>query len=168
MIELLLDPDKAIHAVNKAVAMVKKAAKAVDNAQSLGPVLGKYFDVKVKAMESMEAARDGKFGASAIGQAIEIELAIHNAEAFEEEIKNKIFYPNHMDLWMKIKAREQQIKVKQAKAAGAAKAAARRKKQQQNEAIEMAIGVSAAVVIVGIALWGLFELVSYCTKHACG
>lgn len=39
MIDLLLDPDKALDAVNKAVALVKKASKTVDNVESLGPLL---------------------------------------------------------------------------------------------------------------------------------
>ena len=41
MIDLLLDPDKALDAVNKAVALVKKAAKAT------GSSMGKAMEIEL-------------------------------------------------------------------------------------------------------------------------
>lgn len=165
MIDLLLDPDKALDAVNKAVALVKKAAKTVDNVESLGPVLGKYFDAKAQAVASAQAA---KASGSSMGKAMEIELAIEAQKEFENDLKNLFWQANKMDVWQRIKAREAAMNVEAAKAAGAAKRAAARKKKEQQEMIEIAVGVTIAVVLLGVMLWGGWELLQYCKKARCG
>lgn len=165
MIDLLLDPDKALDAVNKAVELVKKASKTVDNVESLGPVLGKYFDAKAQAVASAQAA---KASGSSMGKAMEIELAIEAQRDFENQLKDLFWRANKMDVWQRIKQREAQMNVEAAKAAARAKAEAKRKKQEQEEMIEIAIGVTIAVAILGFALWGGWELLMYCKAHRCG
>ena len=103
MIDLLLDPDKALDAVNKAVALVKKASKTVDNVESLGPLLGKYFDAKAQAVAVAQHAKGTK---SSMGKAMEIELAIEAQKDFENQLKNLFWSANKMDVWMRIKQRE--------------------------------------------------------------
>ena len=165
MIDLLLDPDKALDAVNKAVELVKKASKTVDNVESLGPVLGKYFDAKAQAVASAQAA---KANGSSMGKAMEIELAIEAQREFENQLKDLFWQANKMDVWQRIKAREAQMNVEAAKAAGAAKRAAILKKQQQDELIEVTVGVVLAVVLLGLLVWGGWELLVYCHKNGCG
>lgn len=165
MIDLLLDPDKALDAVNKAVALVKKASKTVDNVESLGPVLGKYFDAKAQAVAAAQAA---KSSGSSMGKAMEIELAIEAQRDFEEQLKNLFWQANKMDVWQRIKAREAQMNVEAAKAAGAAKRAAAAKKRQQEEAVEITVAVVLSVVLLGVLLWGGWELMVYCRKVGCG
>lgn len=164
MIDLLLDPDKALDAVNKAVELVKKASKTVDNVESLGPVLGKYFDAKAQAVASAQAC---KTNGSSMGKAMEIELAIEAQREFENQLKDLFWQANKMDVWQRIKAREAQMNIDAAKAAGAAKRAAARKKKEQEEMIEIAIGVTLAVVLLGILLWGGWELMIFCKKTGC-
>ncbi len=165
MIDRLLDPDKALDAVNKAVALVKKASKTVDNVESLGPLLGKYFDAKAQAVASAQAA---KASGSSMGKAMEIELAIEAQKEFENQLKDLFWQANKMDVWQRIKAREAQMNIEAAKAAGAAKRAAAKKKKEQEEMIEVAIGVTIAVVLLGILVWGGFELLMWCKKTGCG
>ena len=165
MIDLLLDPDKALDAVNKAVELVKKASKTVDNVESLGPVLGKYFDAKAQAVA---AAQTAKTSGSSMGKAMEIELAIEAQKEFENQLKDLFWQANKMDVWQRIKAREAQMNVDAAKAAGAAKRAAKLKKQQQDEMIEITVGVVLAVVLLGLLCWGGWELLMYCKKFGCG
>ena len=165
MIDLLLDPDKALDAVNKAVELVKKASKTVDNVESLGPVLGKYFDAKAQAVASAQAA---KASGSSMGKAMEIELAIEAQKEFENQLKDLFWQANKMDVWQRIKQREAQMNIEAAKAAAKAKADAKRKKKEQEEMIEIAIGVTIAVVLLGVALWGGWELLQYCKKARCG
>ena len=165
MIDLLLDPDKALDAVNKAVELVKKASKTVDNVESLGPVLGKYFDAKAQAVA---AAQNAKSSGSSMGKAMEIELAIEAQKEFENQLKDLFWQANKMDVWQRIKAREAQMNVEAAKAAARAKAEAKRKKKEQEDMIEIAIGVTIAVVLLGVALWGGWELLQYCKKARCG
>lgn len=165
MIDLLLDPDKALDAVNKAVALVKKASKTVDNVESLGPVLGKYFDAKATAVA---AAQQAKNTGSNMGKALEIELAIEAQKEFENELKNLFWQANKMDVWMRIKQREAQMAVDAAKQAAAAKRAAAKKKKDQEEMIEWAIVGVFCVTLLGAMLWGGWELLMWCKKTGCG
>lgn len=165
MIDLLLDPDKALDAVNKAVALVKKAAKTVDNVESLGPVLGKYFDAKAQAVASAQAA---KSSGSSMGKAMEIELAIEAQREFENQLKDLFWQANKMDVWQRIKAREAAMNVEAAKAAAKAKALAKKKKKEQEEMIEVAIAVALGIVLLGVMLWGGWELLMWCKKARCG
>jgi uncharacterized protein YrrD len=50
----MIDPITALAAVSSAVNLVKKAVKTVQDVQSLGPVLGQYFDAKAQAIEAIE------------------------------------------------------------------------------------------------------------------
>lgn len=165
MIDLLLDPDKALDAVNKAVELVKKASKTVDNVESLGPVLGKYFDAKAQAVA---AAQQAKATGSSMGKAMEIELAIEAQKDFENQLKDLFWASNKMDVWQRIKAREAAMNVEAAKAAGAAKRAAARKKKEQEEMIEIVVACSLAVILLGVLLWGGWELLMYCKQYRCG
>lgn len=163
MIDLLLDPDKALDAVNKAVKLVKKAAATVDNVESLGPVLGKYFDAKANAMAAAQQAKG-----MSMGKALEIEMAIEANREFENQIKDLFFASGKMDVYQKAVARFQQAQVDGAKAAAKAKAEAKRKKQEQDEMIEITVGVIIAVVLLGLMLWGGWELLMHCRKIGCG
>jgi len=165
MIDLLLDPDKALDAVNKAVALVKKASATVDNVESLGPVLGKYFDAKAQAVA---AAQQAKSSGSNMGKAMELELAIEAQREFENQLKDLFWQANKMDVWQRIKAREAQMNVETAKAAGAAKRAAKLKKQREEEMIEITVAVVISVVLLGVLLWGGWEMLVYCRKVGCG
>jgi hypothetical protein len=166
MIDLLLDPDKALDAVNKAVKLVKKAAATVDNVESLGPVLGKYFDAKSTAVAVAAKASSGGFGGSMKGKALEIELALEAQKDFERQIKDLFFASNKMDVWLRIEARAKQMEAESAKAIAAEKRAAAKKKKEQEEAFELAIGVLIAVVILIALLWGGWELLMMC-KGGC-
>jgi len=168
IVDLLLDPDKALDAVNKAVSLVKKASKTAQNVESLAPLLGRYFDAKANAIATMEKAKAGGFGGSSMGKALELEMAIESQRQFEEDLKGLFFSSNKMDVWQKIKARATMMEADAAKAAAAEKRAAAAKKKQEQEAIEIVLGVSAAVVLVGGLLWLAYELVSHCSKVGCG
>jgi hypothetical protein len=163
MIDLILDPDKALDAVNKAVALVKKASKTVDNIESLGPVLGKYFDAKAQAITAAQQAKS-----VSMGKALEIEMAIDANKQFENELQKLFIASGKIDVWNKAIARMQASQVAAAKAAAAAKREAERKKKEQQEMIEVAIGVTIAVVLLGVLVWGGFELLMWCKKTGCG
>lgn len=165
MIDLLLDPDKALDAVNKAVELVKKAASTADNVESLGPVLGKYFDAKAQAVA---AAQNAKNTGSNMGKAMEIELALEAQREFENQLKDLFWQANKVDVWQRIKAREAQMNIDAAKAAGAAKREAARKKKEQEEMVEITIGVTLCVALLVGLLWGGWELLMHCKKVGCG
>jgi hypothetical protein len=167
MIGLLLDPDAALDAVNKAVSLVKKASATAQNIESLAPMLGKYFDAKANAIASAEAAKAGTFGGSSMGKAFEIEMAIDAQKDFEEDLKRLFWNANKMDVWQKIKARATVMEAEAAKSVGRAKEEARRKKQKEQEQFEEAIAVVISVAIFCVLMWGGFELFFFCRKYGC-
>jgi hypothetical protein len=162
-----MDPLTALAAVSAAVNLVKKAVKTVDDVRSLGPVLGKYFDAKADAVKVLEEVNKGGFKGSNMGKAVELELAIHSAREFEEEVK-QLFFPNNMDVWHKIVARRQQMDAddKAAKRRAADAAIQARKKRKEN--LEVAIAMMLASVVLAVLLWVGVEILLYCREYKCG
>ncbi len=145
----MIDPITALAAVSSAVNLVKKAVATVQDVQSLGPVLGKYFDAKAQAIEVVEKAKGGDFKGSALGKALELEMALEQAKEFEEQVKMLFFQSNKMDVWLRITARAKQME------ADAARSERRRKeaKERQQKEIEelMIIVVASLVCLVFVA-----------------
>jgi t-SNARE complex subunit (syntaxin) len=162
-----MDPLTALAAVSAAVNLVKKAVKTVDDVRSLGPVLGKYFDAKADAVKVLEDVNKGGFKGSNMGKAVELELAIHSAREFEEEVKG-LFFPNNMDVWEKIVARRHQMdkddKASKRRAADAAIQA--RKKRREN--LELWTAIILSVIVVVAIVWGGLEILIYCKEFKCG
>ena len=162
-----MDPLTALAAVSAAINLVKKAAKTIDDVRSLGPVLGKYFDAKAEAVKVLDEVQKGDFKGSNMGKAVELELAIENARAFEEQVKG-LFFPNNMDVWEKIVNRRNQMdaddKAQRRRAADSAKQANKKRKED----IELWTAITLSVVTLVILLWGGIELLMYCKSVQCG
>jgi hypothetical protein len=153
-----IDPSEALDAINSAVNLVKKAANTAQNVESLGPFLGRYFDAKVNGLQVVLDAKNGSFKGSALGKAFEIEMAIEKHRQFEEDVKNKLFFPNHMDLWNRIKARANAMEAEFAKAAKKEKDAAAKKKKEMQGALEIILGSLAGVLLIGMVGYGVYQL----------
>jgi hypothetical protein len=153
-----IDPSEALDAINSAVNLVKKAANTAQNVESLGPFLGRYFDAKANGLQVVIHAKSGGFKGSALGKAFEIEMAIERSRQFEEDIKNKLFFPNHMELWNRIKARANAMEAEFAKAAKREKDAAAKKKKEMQEAIEIVLGSLAGVLLLAMVGYGIYQL----------
>jgi len=149
----VIDPITALAAVSSAVNLVKKAVKTVQDVQSLGPVLGKYFDAKAQAIEVVEKAKTGGFKGSALGKALELELALEQAREFEEQVKMLFFQSNKMDVWMRITARAKQMEADAARAEGKRKAEAKRRQAEIDDMILIIIAVLTAVFVLGITFY---------------
>ena len=148
----VIDPFTALAAISTAVKLVKKTVATVQDIESLGPVLGQYFSAKADAIEVVSK---GGFSGSAKGQAIELEMAIESARAFEEEIKMLFFSSNKMDVWQKIVARTAKIERDHAIAEGKRKAAAAKHKKEMDEVIE--------IVLVTLVLFSILGVIGYFT-----
>ena len=163
----MIDPFTALAAVTTAVNLVKKTIKTVDDVRSLGPVLGKYFDAKADAVKVLEEGSKSGFKGSTMGKAVELELAIESARAFEEQVKG-LFFPNNMDVWEKIVSRRAQMdadeKAQRRRAADASKQAS--KKRKEDNELWLAITLSAITLV--LLLWGGIELLMYCKATQCG
>jgi hypothetical protein len=162
----MIDPITALAGIQSAVALIKKVSKTVDDVSSLGPVLGKYFDAKSTATKAVvQAKNSGK--KSSMAAAVEIEMAIHQAEQFENQLQLLFMQTGKIDVWNKIKNRAAQMDIEAAHEARRAKEAAIKRKRQLDETIEIVIAVIISVVILTLLGWGLFELLSHCHNGVC-
>jgi len=153
----MIDPITALSAISSAVALVKKVSKTVDDVASLGPVLSKYFDAKEQAIKVVEKSKKGEFKGSALGKALELEMALEQAREFEESVKMLFFQSNKMDVWMRITARAKQMEADAAKAEGRRKAEAKRKKEEIEEALLIISAVLVTLVLLGVTFYFVFE-----------
>ena len=153
----MIDPITALAAVSSAVNLVKKAVATVQDVQSLGPVLGKYFDAKAQAIEVVEKSRQGGFKGSALGKALELEMALEQAREFEEQVKMLFFQSNKMDVWQRITARAAQMEADAARAEGKRKAEAKRRQEEIDNLILVTIAIVGGLLVVGMTFYFVFE-----------
>jgi hypothetical protein len=153
----VLDPLTALAAISSAVQLVKKVSKTVDDVASLGPVLGKYFDAKEQAIEVVRQAKSGGFQGSALGKALELEMALESAREFEEQVKMLFFQANKMDVWARITARAKQMEVDAAHAARRKKEAAKRKAEEIEEVIILVLGLTVAAIAIAVTIWAVMQ-----------
>jgi hypothetical protein len=153
----MIDPITALSAISSAVALVKKVSKTVDDVASLGPVLGKYFDAKEQAIQVIEKSKKGQFSGSALGKALELEMALEQAKEFEESVKMLFFQSNKMDVWMRITARAKQMEADAARAEGRRKADQKRKKEELEEALLIISAVIVTMVLLGVTFYLVME-----------
>jgi len=162
-----LDPIAALDGLQKAIGMVKKASKVANDLGGLAPMLGQMFDAKSQATKAMLQAKSKK--GSNMGAALQIEMALEQARAFEEELKMLFMQTGKIDVWNKIKARQAEMDRDDAKELAALKAEEKRLKQQEQDELEMAMligGVAFVLLLIGI---GVNELMDFCqTTKRCG
>lgn len=154
----MIDPVTALAAISSAVQLVKKVSKTVDDVASLGPVLGKYFDAKEQAIEVVKQAKSGGFKGSALGKALELEMALESAREFEEQVKMLFFQSNKMDVWMRITARAKQMEIDAARAEGKRKAEAKRRQSEIDDIILITIAVLTSAFVLGLTIYFIVEM----------
>jgi hypothetical protein len=106
---------------------------------------------------------------SNMGQALQIEMALEQARAFEEELKMLFMTTGKVDDWNKIKARQDQMDIDDARELRSlekAEKAAKKKEEEMNELAIIIGGVAFVLFLVGI---GIYELMEFCdTTKRCG
>jgi hypothetical protein len=162
----MIDPISALDGLQKAITMVKKASKVANDIGGLAPMIGKMFDAKSQASKAMVEAK--RSGGSNMGQALQIEMALEQARAFEAELQMLFMQSGKIDVWNKIKERAQLMDVEDAHEARKAKEAAQKKKEKEAEQMQI---VAAAFILI-LALLGLIiginEFQDYCKHARCG
>lgn len=153
----MLDPITALAAVSSAVNLVKKAVATVQDVQSLGPVLGKYFDAKADAIEVVQKSHAGEFKGSSLGKALELEMALEQAREFEEQVKMLFFQSNKMDVWMRITARAKQMEADAAHAARRRKEAQKKREEETEEALIIGLAIVVVLTTVGATIWFIVQ-----------
>ena len=163
----MIDPISALEGLQSAISMVKKASKVANDLGGLAPMIGKMFDANQCTKALLDAKKNKK--GSNMGQALQIEMALEQARAFEEELKMLFFQSNKLDVWQKIKDRQAQMDLDDARELRSlekAEKAAKKKEEEMNELAMIIGGVAFVLFLVGI---GIYELMEFCdTTKRCG
>jgi len=163
----MIDPIAALDGLQKAIGMVKKASKVANDLGGLAPMIGKMFDAKSQATKAMLEAKRQKKGSN-MGAALQIEMALEQARAFEEELKMLFMQTGKIDVWNKIKARQAEMDRDDAKEMAALKAEEKRLKAEEEEQMTYLIAGLAIVFFVALVAFGISEIGDMCAKARCG
>jgi len=164
----MIDPMTALAGIQSAISMVKKASKVANDLGSLAPMIGKMFDAKSTATKALMEAKSSKKGSN-MGTALQIEMALEQARAFEEELKMLFMQTGKIDVWNKIKERQAQMDSDDANDLRMFNDQERKRKQKEAELNEWAIILGASAFVLFILFIGGYELHQFCqTGNRCG
>jgi len=164
----MIDPLTALAGIQSAISMVKKASKVANDLGSLAPMIAKMFDAKSVATKAMLQAKQSNKGSN-MGTALQIEMALDQARAFEEELKMLFMQTGKIDVWNKIKARQAEMDLADAKEISALKAADKKAKEKEQEMNEIAMIIGGIFFFLFLLFVGVNELVEFCqTTRRCG
>ena len=163
----MIDPMTALAGIQQAISMVKKASKVANDLGSLAPMIGKMFDAKSTATKALIEAKKGK--GSNMGQALQIEMALEQARAFEEELKMLFMTTGKIDVWNKIKARQDQMDIDDARELRSLAKAEKKAKEEEEEMQQLAIIIGGVAFVCLLVFIGISELMDFCeTTKRCG
>jgi len=159
----MIDPITALAGIQSAISLVKKAAAVANDLSSLAPMIGKLFDARSVATKSMLEAKRSK-NKSNMGIALQIEVALDQAQVFEEELKLLFMTTGKISVWNKIKARQAEMDRDDAKEISALKAEEKKAKQKAEEMTEIALAIGIIFFVAFFAVFGVSELIDFCQK----
>ena len=163
-----IDPLTALAGIQSAISMVKKAAGVAQDLGSLAPMIGKLFDAKSTATKAMLQAKQSGKGSN-MGTALQIEMALEQARAFEEELKMLFMQTGKIDVWNKIKARQAEMDLADAKEISALKRADKEAKEKEQEQLEIGLAIGGIFFVLFLVFVGIYELMEFCqTTRRCG
>jgi hypothetical protein len=162
----MIDPMTALAGIQSAISMVKKASKVANDLGSLAPMIGRMFDAKSVATKALIEAKKSK--GSNMGTALQIEMALEQARAFEEELKMLFMQTGKIDVWNKIKSRQAEMDRDDAVEMRKLKEEEKRQKAKDKEMQELAMVIAACAFVLFFVFVGVYEMVEYCHTNRCG
>jgi len=164
----MIDPLTALAGIQSAISMVKKAANVANDLGSLAPMIGKMFDARSVATKAMLQAKQSGKGSN-MGTALQIEMALDQAKVFEEELKMLFMQTGKIDVWNKIKARQAEMDLADAKELSALKKADKAAKEKEQEMNELAMIIGGVFFVLFLVFIGVNEMMDFCaTTQRCG
>ena len=157
----------ALAGIQSAISMVKKASKVANDLGSLAPMIGKMFDAKSVATKAMLQAKRDKKGSN-MGTALQIEMALEQARSFEEELKMLFMQTGKIDVWNKIKERQNEMDRDDAKEIAALKYAEKKAKEKEQEQLEIGLALGGLFLLGFLVFVGIYELMEFCKTSRCG
>jgi hypothetical protein len=163
----MIDPITALAGIQSAISMVKKASAVASDLGSLAPMIGKLFDAKSTATKALIETKKSK--GSNMGTALQIEMALEQARAFEEELKMLFMTTGKIDVWNKIKARQDQMDIDDARELRALERAEKKAKEKEAEMNELVMIIGGCAFVLLLVFIGINELMTFCeTTRRCG
>jgi hypothetical protein len=163
----MIDPLTALAGIQSAISMVKKASAVATELSSLAPIIGKLFDAKSTATKALIEAKKNK--GSSMGTALQIEMALEQARAFEEELKMLFMTTGKVDVWNKIKERQAQMDIDDARELRSLQKAEKKAKEKEQEMNELAMIIGGTFFVLFMVFVGIYELMEFCeTAKRCG
>jgi hypothetical protein len=163
----MIDPLTALAGIQSAISMVKKASKVANDLGSLAPMIGKMFDAKSVATKALIEAKKGK--GSNMGTALQIEMALEQARAFEEELKMLFMTTGKIDVWNKIKERQAQMDIDDARELRSLQKSEKAAKAKEAEMNELAMIIGGVAFVLFLVAIGINELMEFCAAtRRCG
>jgi hypothetical protein len=130
-------------------------------------MIGKMFDAKSTATKALIDAKKSK--GSNMGTALQIEMALEQARAFEEELKMLFMTTGKVDVWNKIKARQDQMDIDDARELRSLERAEKKAKAKEQEMNELAMIIGGSFFVLFLVFVGVYELMDFCnTTQRCG
>ena len=164
----MIDPVSALAGITSAISLCKKAAKVANDLGSLAPMIAKLFDARSVATKAMLKAKRSK-NKSNLGIALQIEVALDQAQVFEEELKLLFMTTGKISVWNRIKARQAEMDRDDAKEISALKAEEKKAKQKADEMTDIAFAIGFVFFVMFFAVFGVSELIDFCQKtRGCG
>jgi len=164
----MIDPVTALAGIQSAISLVKKAAGVAQDLGSLAPMIAKLFDAKSVATKAMLQAKQSGKGSN-MGTALQIEMALEQARAFEDELKLLFMQTGKIDVWQKIKARQAEMDLADAKEISALKKAEKAAKEKEQEQLEIGLAIGGIFFVLFLVFVGIYELTEFCqTTRRCG
>jgi hypothetical protein len=164
----MIDPIAALDGLQKAIGMVKKASKVANDLGGLAPMIGKMFDAKSTATRAMlEAKKSGSKGSN-MGAALQIEMALDEANRFEEQLKMLFMQAGRIDVFNKAKERAQLMDAENAKEIRKLREQEKREKEAEEEQMTYLIAGLVIVFFVVAIFIGISEVSDMCAKARCG
>jgi hypothetical protein len=163
----MIDPISALNGLQSAISMVKKASKVANDLGGLAPMIGKMFDAKSAATKALIEAKKNK--GSNMGAALQIEMVLEQARAFEEELKLLFMTTGKIDTWNKIKSRQDQMDIDDARELRSLEKAEKAAKAKDAEMQELAMIIGGVAVVLFLVAIGIYELMEFCAAtRRCG
>ena len=163
----MIDPMLALAGIQNAISMVKKASKVASDLGSLAPMIGKMFDAKSVATKALIESKKTK--GSNMGTALQIEMALEQARVFEEELKMLFMTTGKVDVWNKIKERQAQMDIDDARELRAIERAEKKAKEKEEQMNELAMIIGGCAFVLFLVAIGINELMDFCaTSRRCG
>jgi len=104
-----------------------------------------------------------------MGVALQIEMALEQSRAFEEELKLLFMQTGKIDVFNKIKARQAQMDLDDARELRALEKAEKAAKKKEEEMQELAIIIGGVAFVLFLVAIGIYELMQFCeTTKRCG